>query len=186
MNSPWNEPLPKEELERFKKLKNITVVFDVGARTSLDYLAIHPRAKYHLFEPVPKFNKWLTLQCKNKKNVTVNAYGLGDKEGTFPYNTGLQAFSGGEAWNGPGIDLPVKTLDWYVKKNKITRIDFLKIDAEGYDFKVLLGGKKAIEMTKYIQYEHWDNLTQFHELLEEDFEMEYIGLRNVLCKRKNK
>jgi FkbM family methyltransferase len=184
MNKPWDEPLPEIDLEAFKNMKDIEVVFDVGARTSLDYLAIKPEATYHLFEPKPAFNEWLEFATKDLTNVFVNKHGLGDEVGEFAYNDGSQAMSGGEAWNGDGIKLPVKTLDWYIKKNNITRIDFLKIDAEGYDFKVLSGGKEAIKLCKYIQYEHWDNLQQFHDLLEKDFEMEYIGLRNVLCTRR--
>ena len=77
--------------------------------------------------------------------------------------------------------LPLKTLDWYVKEYNIKRIDFLKIDTEGYDYKILKGGLETIKITKYIQYEHWDNLQQFHDLLGEEFEVEYIGYRNVLC-----
>ena len=82
------------------------------------------------------------------------------------------------------VIFPITTLDWYIDKYNIKRIDFLKIDAEGYDFKVLKGGQKAIDLARYIQYEHWDNKEQFHQLLGKDFDMEYIGGRNVLCKRK--
>ena len=104
-------------------------------------------------------------------------------EGEFGYSDGTQAFEGGEAGGGKDRILPVKTLDWYIKENNIIRIDFLKIDTEGYDYKVLLGGKEAIKLARYIQYEHWNNLQQFHDLLNEDFWMKYIGGRNVLCKR---
>ena len=69
------------------------------------------------------------------------------------------------------------------KENDIKKIDFLKIDTEGYDYNVLLGGIEAIKITRYIQYEHWNNKWQFHDLLNNDFWMKYIGGRNVLCQR---
>ena|SRR3990167_1004097 len=174
--------IPQDELEVFRNLKNIRVVFDVGARTDTDYLEIRPKAVYHLFEPAPDFFKELKEKIGSKKNVYLNNYGLSDVEENLRYSSGLQAFESGEA-NKEGGDmlLPLKTLDWYVKEYNIKRIDFLKIDTEGYDYKILKGGLETIKITKYIQYEHWDNLQQFHDLLGEEFEVEYIGYRNVLC-----
>lgn len=179
--------IPEEELNVFKSLKDIQVVFDVGARADVDYLDIFPDATFHLFEPNPIFFDELASKVGDRENVILNKYGLGDSFGYFSYFHPLQAFSGGEAFNGEGDEvLPIRTLDWYVEEYNIDRIDFLKIDTEGYDFKVLRGGKKAIDIARYIQYEHWDELEQFHKLLGKDFNMKYIGFRNVLCKKKNK
>ncbi len=175
--------IPQTELEIFSKLKDIKVVFDVGARTDTDYFDIFPEAEYHLFEPNSEFFEELKAKVGDRKNVYLNNFGLGDKEGEISYNPVLQAFSEGEAWRGDGPSLLVKTLDWYVKEHNIQRIDFLKIDAEGYDYKVLLGGTEAVKLCRYIQYEHWNNLQKFHDLLNYDFWMKYIGYRNVLCKR---
>ena len=174
-----------EEIEVFKNLKDLQVIFDVGARTDVEYLDIYPNAEYHLFEPNPEFFAQLKERVGDRENVHLNIYGLGDIEGTFEYNNFYQAFHGGEApIEGSHQILPIKTLDWYIKENNIKRIDFLKIDTEGYDYKVLLGGKEAVKLAKYIQYEHWDDLQEFHDLLDSQFDMEYIGYRNVLCTRK--
>ena len=118
----------------------------------------------------------------DRKNVFLNNYGLGDIEGEFGYNNGNQAFNNGEAskQNDDQV-LPIKTLDWYVKENNIKQIDFLKIDTEGYDFKVLLGGKEAIKLCRYIQFEHWSDKWEFYTLLNADFWMRDIGGRNILC-----
>ena len=171
--------IPTEELEVFKALKNIKVVFDVGARVDIDYLNILPKATFHLFEPNPEFFKELKEKVGDRKNVYLNNYGLGDKEEELPYDPSTQSF----LLSVTNPKLPIKTLDWYVKENNIKRIDFLKIDTEGWDYKVLVGGKETIKMCKYIQYEHWDDRWCFHELLNNDFWMIYIGYRNVLCKR---
>jgi FkbM family methyltransferase len=181
--------IPQEELEVFKSLKNIRVVFDVGARADIEYLKIKPNIELHSFEPAPPFFKELTenaAKTTGKGKVFLNNFGLGDKKGVIDYDINRQAFWEGECpVNTKHVQLPVETLDWYVKEYKIKRIDFLKIDTEGYDYKVLLGGKNAIKLCRYIQYEHWDDKEQFHKLLEKDFDMQYIGYRNVLCTRKS-
>lgn len=178
-------PIPREELDVFSKLDDIQVVIDVGARTDTAYFAIHPEAEYHLFEPNPEFFKDLEEAVENRPRTYLHNYGLGDTAGEFFYNDGVQGFVGGEAPVETGERLlRVETLDSYVQKTGIQRIDFLKVDVEGFDFKVLLGAKKALKITRFLQYEHWDDTQQFHDLLEKNFVMEYIGYRNVLCMNK--
>ena len=177
-------PIPREEIEVFRQLGPVEVIFDVGARTDTDYLAIHPEAEFHLFEPNPIFFEELANNVMNKGNVVANRIGLGDKEGMIMYNDMLQAFEGGAQTLKGFMAFPVYTLDWYVEENGVKGIDFLKIDTEGYDLNVLKGGKKALKNTKYIQYEHWDNDQAFHDLLGEEFDIEYIGYRNSLCLNK--
>lgn len=173
------------ELNVFKSLKNVKVVFDVGAREDIEYLKLKPKAEYHLFEPNPEFFDKLKAKVGDRKNVHLNNFGLGDEEVIIPYSVNQQAFEGGECnlEGGTSFILPIKTLNSYIEDNNITRIDFLKIDTEGYDFKVLQGGSKAVEMARYIQYEYWDKPQQFH-ILEDRFDMEYIGYRNVICRRR--
>lgn len=178
--------LDEEEIRRFKALEDIQVVFDVGAKTNLDYLELKPSVELHLFEVNPVYCKWLEENTKGK-NVFINCYGLGEKEKTATYNYKLEQLSGNEPGlreeNGAPFS-QIKTLDWYIQQNNITRIDFLKIDAEGYDLQILQGGTEAIKLCKYIQYEYWEDRGKFHELLQHDFLIEDIGKRNVFCTRK--
>lgn len=177
--------IPPEELEVFKHLPDVEVVIDVGARADTDYLDLKPGITLHAFEPHPEFFKELQEAVGDRPNVYLNNYGLSDVEAETPYSDQLQAFMGGEAptssWERI---LPLKTLDWYVEENNICLIDFLKVDVEGYDYKVFVGGKKAVEMSRFIQYEYWDDLEEFEFLFKEEFDMEYIGYRNVLCMNK--
>ena len=181
MKNPHEEALTAEELDIFKNLEDIKVVFDVGARTSLDYLTIKPDAEYHLFEPAPKFYEWLLEECKDKPNVHVNCFALGDVEMEAFYDDKAQSFFYGSSRS---IPLPVKTLDWYIAENQITRLDFLKIDTEGWDLKILQAGAKAVTLARYIQYETWDNASEFEKLLGDEFTFKDIGSRNVSCTRK--
>ncbi len=177
--------IPQQELEVFRFLEDINLVVDVGARTDIDYLTIKPEATYHLFEPDAEFFAELKTLVGDRKNVYLNECGLGDIEGFMGYDETIQAFLGGEA-RIKNVDkmLSIKTLDSYVLEKGIKAIDFLKIDVEGYDFKVLLGAKSIIPSCRYIQYEHWDDKGEYHDLLGPYFDMEYIGYRNVLCVNK--
>lgn len=183
-------PLPKEELELFKQLKDLKVIFDIGARIDTDYIELWPEAEHHLFEPNPEFFRVLEVKAEGKPNVFVNNFGLGDKEEKKGYYPPLQAFmgSGGapeEALNG--LILPITTLGKYVTDKGITSIDFLKIDTEGYDLKVLIGAYNWFKMIKFIQYEHWGehNNKMTIGLLQDDFEVYNIGYRNMFCMNKN-
>lgn len=178
-------PIPSDEIEMFKSLRDIKVVFDVGARADTDYLDLKPDIELHAFEPNPEFFQQLVEKVGDRPNTYLNNFGLADVTGTMLYNKGRQGFIGGEEVTIKGGEymLELKTLDAYVHEHNIKQIDFLKIDAEGYDFRVLLGGLNTIPKCRYIQYEHWDDLRRFHILLGQYFKMEYVGNRNVLCTR---
>ena len=179
-------PIPDTELEYFKSIPNCKVVFDVGVRIDNEYIKLRPSVELHAFEPNPEFFKELQSKIGDRPNTYLNNFGLGDVEGMFGYDDGVQAFVDGEEVGAvnPKREFEVKTLDWYVEKMGISKIDFLKIDTEGYDFKVLKGAYHTINMCRYIQYEYWNNRLQFHDILDSRFDMNYIGGRNVFCKRR--
>lgn len=178
-------PIPKEELELFKFLSpDIEVVFDVGARTDIDYKLIKPETICHLFEPDPKF--FLELADKvsdlGLKDMHLNNHGVSDEDGIFYYDDGLQTFrTHNSMYNKP---LHVRTLDWYCKEKSIEKIDFLKTDTEGWDLRVILGAINYWPKIKYIQYEHWNDDIKYRKLLGQDFDCEYTGYRNGLAMNK--
>jgi FkbM family methyltransferase len=150
-----------EELEIFQSLPGVKVVFDVGARTDNNY-----SGEVHRFEPNPEFSSKLT--------GIVNRFGLADFSGEMLYYPSNQSFvmkTEGEV----GIPYPVKTLDEYA--NDIP-VDFIKIDAEGMDYRILLGGKETLKRVKYIQFEYWDGVKKFRDLLT-DFNL-YLILDSAL------
>lgn len=176
-NMTEQTPIPPAELELFNKLKDLEVIFDVGARTDIEYYNLLPNSEHHIFEPNPVFFKELVDKAKDKSNIFLNNYGLGDRFEELTYDPSSQSFM----FYVSNPKLPIKTLNWYVEENKIDKIDFLKIDTEGWDYRVLTGGLKIVPHTRFIQYEHWKDKAIFHYLLGYEFDMEYIGYRNVLC-----
>lgn len=183
-------PIPKAELELFSELKNLKVIFDVGARVDVDYLTIRPDAEYHLFEPNPIFFMDLYEKVKDKPNVIANNFGLGDRNDTIGYNLMLQSFVESVQIANPRAPfdmlLTTRTLDWYVQEHNVQHIDFLKIDTEGHDLKVIMGATNWLDMIQFIQYEHWGdgNDKMIRSLLRDKFNITSVGYRNVFCMNK--
>ncbi len=176
--------IPDDELAVFKSLKDIKVVFDVGSRDDVDYLILKPGIKLHAFEPNPVFFKELKENVGKTRNVYLNNFGLGDVEGRFEYIEGSQAISDPKE-NG----VLIRRMDNYIREKRIKRVDFLKIDTEGYDERVLRGAGEKIKMFRYIQYESShtalmmsDEISKF--LQGHGFAFYYIGGRNVFCVRQ--
>ena len=57
------------------------------------------------------------------------------------------------------IKIKVSKLKDYIEKNNIKKIDFIKIDTEGYEFEILLGLENKIRLVDIIMFEHhYDNM----------------------------
>ena len=57
------------------------------------------------------------------------------------------------------INIKVSKLKTYIEKNNIKKIDFMKIDTEGYEFEILLGLESKIKLVDIIMLEHhYDNM----------------------------
>ena len=175
--------IPDDELKVFESLKNVKVVFDVGARDDVDYLILKPGIELHAFEPNPLFFGELKSSVGKTKKVHLNNFGLGDIDGDFEYGGYGGESIGKQVEHPTETSVKIKRLDDYVKDHNIKKIDFLKIDTEGYEAKVLAGGKETIKKCRYIQYEQGNHGSKdgFERFLPEDeFTLYYIGYRNVL------
>ena len=57
------------------------------------------------------------------------------------------------------IEIKIYRLKEYIEKNNIEKIDFMKIDTEGYEFEILLGLENKIKLVDIIMFEHhYDNM----------------------------
>lgn len=132
-------------------------VFDVGANIG-DYannlLKSIPDCRIHCFEPAEKTFKKLVSNVKDSR-VKFNNFGLSDEIA----NKNLYYDKEESGWAtlyqqkipyykvefGKYETIALKTIDDYCKENDICRIDFLKIDVEGNEFKTLLGANRMIQ-----------------------------------------
>ena len=173
--------IPEDELKVFKSLKNVKTVFDIGARDDIDYLVLKPNITLHAFEPNPMFFNQLKENAKGYK-AYLNNFGCGEKEGFYRYNEGSQSIGGVDEKG-----LLIKRLDKYIDEHRIKRIDFLKIDVELYELKVIKGLGDKIKICRYIQYEknmNGDDVEIEQILKDNGFETFYTGYRNQLAVRK--
>lgn len=174
---------PKEERDFFDLLKGrLDVVFDVGARYDLYFYRIKPDCRYHLFEPNKKFTKILKEKIAGIRghHITLNEFGLADRDADdCVYYKNSQSFEINPYLvedTDSGERYSVRTLDGYIAEHNIARVDFLKIDTEGFDYKILLGGMKSIRENKiqYMQFEYWTGVKKFVDLLGDRYDLYFM------------
>lgn len=131
-----------------------SVIFDVGANfghyaiTLAD--ALHRDCSVHAFEPFPpNFERLRTNIRMNTLEhiIQVHAKGLSDLVGSGYMTT--RADNSGAATlavsvGADGYHVALTTLDSFCAQYRIEKLDFVKIDVEGYEERLLLGGKETI------------------------------------------
>ena len=156
------------------------IFFDVGANKgdwSKLVISMFPERAItiHAFEIVPQtFNELMKFARDNKNIIAVNK-GLSNKKETISINIGKNSVAAtackihGMKFHADYYDKVVncqtiKAKD-YMKSNQIKKIDFVKIDVEGMDLKVIKGFEEQLRNIKVIQFEYWIFNISSHDLL---------------------
>ena len=161
----------KPELLAIRKLvKKGDTTIDIGANIGLFSVflskEVGSKGKMYAFEPVQE-TYW-----RMRENLTLNrctnafAYqqAVSNKNGKATMNIFPEGYG---AWNTFGKptfgkivpvateSVKITTLDSFVRDNKIGKVDFLKIDVEGYEHDVLEGAKELLSRgkVKYLSFE---------------------------------
>ena len=147
-----------EEYEFYLLIRDhIDVIFDVGARNESIYIDFP--GEVHYFDPVPDFiNQLQTLPTKNRKSY-FNKFGLSFENNIKYYYPSFESFfdrirSCNRSDEANKRELVVRKAKDYIEEAKIERVDFLKIDTEGYEFYVLKGFEEYLSKIKIIQFEY--------------------------------
>jgi FkbM family methyltransferase len=96
-------------------------------------------------------------------NVTVVACGFGDRDEQAPYapstthNTGTGAFGVGS--DGPAVTLPIRRGDDVLAELGVAHVDFLKIDTEGFEGRVLNGLGRTLAASRPVVWFEWSPRT---------------------------
>jgi len=145
-----------DELDLFDSLiDKDSVVFDIGANIGLTSIFFAERcSKVYSFEPVKPTFEFLKQNISMYKlaNVQFENLGFGRKKKlsiiAMPKNDSASGFIS-EAIVPHSEYLSEKvelsTLDSFTSLQKIEKVDFLKLDVEGYELEILLGGKKLLK-----------------------------------------
>jgi FkbM family methyltransferase len=145
-------------------LRRGDVCFDVGANIGV-YSVVFSRlsgdaSNVHSFEPVDHIRQRLASNAKlnGLVGLNVNDFALGSepgtgemhqiKEGHFRGGTSTLADTGVVDEIGKqhfvAREVVVKTLDQYVVETRLARVDFVKIDVEGFELEVLKGASDTL------------------------------------------
>ncbi len=155
--------------------------------TISEFLEIFSIKKIYAFEPSKenfiKLKKKVAELEKNKLvEIKISPFGLGDRNDILPLNEITDGVS--NTFNSLNINsryfkkkkfvttlfgikkfiknkVPTKVirLKDFIEQEKIDKIDFMKIDTEGFEFNILLGLEKDISKVRFILFEHhYDNM----------------------------
>jgi FkbM family methyltransferase len=179
------------------------VIIDVGANVgsmTFRFAAMAPKGHVYAFEPTdyayakllkniflnPRFASRITpvqrfLADQSRRKHEMKAYASWKVDGstidTHPLHGGTIK---------PANSVPMVTLDHFCLENGIRRVDLIKIDTDGHEYKVLKGARKTIknclpyvvfELGGYVLNEQQLNFKQLHDY--------FANLRYSLRNSKN-
>ncbi len=178
------------EYRRFAWLKNqnIRTVFDVGANVGRFTVMIHkilPEASIYAFEPLKDCYEQLVASMKRSAKFQAFNYALGDEESETDIHRSNYSPSSSML---PMQDLhrrafpftkeetreriKVRRLDGIVQDLDIRENILIKIDVQGFEDKVILGGKQLISRAKILIVEtNFANLYERQPLFDVIYEM---------------
>lgn len=149
----------KDQYHAKEFLKSDSVVMDIGANLGFfSRLAVElaPSGAVYAFEPVPST---FALFKKNVPNAVAVMKGLGTKTErkkifTSDISTDCSVLADSPHADVKNIDysnveeVALTSLDEFVEENKISRVDFIKIDIEGYERFAIEGARNTIKKFK--------------------------------------
>lgn len=122
---------------------DMTLAIDIGGHCGLwSKHLVKMFDKVVAFEPVADHRECYVKNVIGD-NYTLNPVALGAEEGSIKIHT--TKGSSGDSWVDGEGDIPMKTLDSFNLAPS-----FIKIDTEGYEYNILLGGEQTVKKYKPI------------------------------------
>ena len=131
---------------------------DVGAFHGIYSLIaskrVAPGGRVIAFEPCARDRRrlWLNRALNGARALTIEACALGAVAGQSSFFVVLSGYTTMSSLRAPQtghpvaqISVQVSTLDGYCEEHRLSRVDLMKIDAEGAEVDILSGGESAIK-----------------------------------------
>jgi len=181
------------------------VIVDLGANNGKEvkkFLKLAPKAEMHIFEPNPKWVKFLTSKFKKKTNCHIYNFAISDVDGYATFNMEKEGKNKSASLRkttkrhsavfNREIKVPTVRLDTWYEEHKLGCIDFLWADVEGSERGLILGGSATLKNTKYLYLEYSEKeylhgmalLPEILDLLSSDFDL--VGKYPWFNEEKNK
>lgn len=155
--------------------RQINTILDIGANTgqfASSVRLVMPSAKIYCFEPIPACFRQLSKRFQDTENIICYNYGLGSESAEMSFfenqfspsssflpTTDRQTDAFPHTQSVTPITANVRRLDDIATELSIVPPLFIKIDVQGYEMPVLLGGQATIREADIILVE-----TSFVEL----------------------
>lgn len=150
----------------YQKIKNGDVVLDVGSNIGevlLNMAKVNPDGRIYGFEPVKStFDKLQkNVSLNSFSNIYLNQLAVSDTNETVYYQA-KEGHSGGTMMskeskiNSPNF-IEAMTLDNFAELNLIEKIDFIKVDIEGFEMNFIKGALQTLKKHKpsiFIEVDH--------------------------------
>jgi len=140
-----------------KELREGMYVLDIGANIGYYALMEAKNVKTHghvwAIEPSPD-NTWFlkkNIAINGLDNITVHKVAIGDEIGTIYLEVCEEAPNLNRVslhkTKGSTKKIPAEivTLDEFVRRNDIEKVDFMRFDVEGFECRIVKGGKKTLD-----------------------------------------
>lgn len=144
--------------ELFSSIKKEAVIFDVGANIgdmTLNFAkSVGKLGKIYSFEPFPSMFGILTynISLNDFNNIITIPKGLGAEISRYSMiepeigNPGMNRISNSSDVSNNLVE--ITTIDSIVDQYSVQRIDYIKIDVEGFEHNVIIGALKTLEKFK--------------------------------------
>ncbi len=146
------------ELLRESLEPGMTVV-DLGANIGYYVLeaarAVGPDGRVFAVEPDPRNFRFLERNVRENgygDRVSTEALAMGEEDGTAELRLGhttnvstLVPLPGGEDDPGERVEVDVRSVDGYLADRGVNRLDFLRMDVEGFEVEIFRGMRRTLE-----------------------------------------